>query len=187
MKYPVLGHLVHHRDYGYRLTAELAERLELPELRRSTVYQALARLEEDGLIREVGRTSAVGSGRDRVWYEATEKGEQHFEGWLRNASEVTAPQDELHRKLLVSQPGNLPELIDLTWEQERACLARLGDLERAVRAPAEQQRQSWSWMAAVLVRNNQIAHLQTTVRSLQRAREVMVRLREDPHRQPRSS
>jgi DNA-binding IclR family transcriptional regulator len=38
VKHAVLGHLVLHPDYGYRLRAELAEQLEMPDLSKTTVY-----------------------------------------------------------------------------------------------------------------------------------------------------
>jgi hypothetical protein len=42
VKYAVLGHLVQHHDYGYRLRALLAEQLEMPNLSKTTVYRALS-------------------------------------------------------------------------------------------------------------------------------------------------
>lgn len=180
VRHAVLGHLVQHPDYGYRLRAELAEQLEMPDLSGNAVYRALVQLQKEGLIIALGVDRASGSGRDRVWYKATEKGGEAFEEWLRGASEEMVPLDELHSKLLVSRPANLPELVELTWAKERACLTRLGELEDIAQLPAGEWRRSWEGVTGVLVRNDRIAHLQTTVRQLQRAREVLVRLRDDP-------
>jgi DNA-binding PadR family transcriptional regulator len=52
VKYAVLGRLVQHPDYGYRLRSELAEQLEMPDLVGNTVYRALEQLEREGLKRE---------------------------------------------------------------------------------------------------------------------------------------
>lgn len=181
VKHAVLGHLVRHPDYGYRLRAVLSEQLEMPDLSKTAIYRALAQLQRDGLIVELGADRAPGTGRDRVWFEATQKGADAFEEWLRNASEAVPMLDELHSKLLAARPKNLPELIEQTWTQERACLTRLGELEGAEHVPAGEWRRSWEGVTQVLVRNNQVAHLQTTVREIQRVRQVMVRLRDDPH------
>lgn len=180
VKYAVLGHLVRHPDYGYRLRTELAEQLEMPDLSKNTVYRALERLEADGLIAATGADRGPGAGRDRVWFEATEMGSEAFEAWLRGSAEEPVLIDALHIKLLASRPANLPELIELTWARERACLARLGELEGAGEMPVGEWRRSWEGVTGVLVRNNQVAHLQTTVRQIQRAREVLMRLRDDP-------
>jgi DNA-binding PadR family transcriptional regulator len=181
VKHAVLGHLVRHPDYGYRLRAVLSEQLEMPDLSKTAVYRALEQLQKEELIVQLRTDRAPGAGRDRVWFEATRKGADTFEEWLRNASEAMPILDELHSKLLASRPANLPELIEQTWTQERGCLARLGELEGVELTPAGEWRRSWEGVTQVLVRNNQIAHLQTTVREIQRAREVMVRLRDDPH------
>jgi DNA-binding PadR family transcriptional regulator len=180
VKYAALGHLVQHPDYGYRLRAELAEQLEMPDLSKNTVYRALEQLEANGLIVVTHTDRGPGAGRDRVWYEATKTGSEAFEAWLRGAAEEPVLIDELHSKLLASRPANLPELIELTWARERACLARLGKLEGSAEMPVGEWRRSWEGVMGVLVRNDQVAHLQTTVRQIQRAREVLVRLRDDP-------
>ena len=153
----------------------------MPDLSKTTVYRALEQLQKEGLIVQLGADRAPRAGRDRVWFEGTKKGADTFEEWLRNASEAVPMLDELHSKLLAARPENLPELIEQTWPQEQGCLARLGELERADPLPAGEWRRSWEGVTQVLVRNNQIAHLQTTVREIQRAREVMTRLRDDPH------
>jgi DNA-binding PadR family transcriptional regulator len=189
VKYAVLGHLVQHPDYGYRLQAQLAEQLEMPNLAKPTVYRALEQLEAEGLVVRSHIDRAPGAGRDRVWFTATKSGSGAFEAWLRGASEGPVLIDELHSKLLASRPANLPELIDSTWARERACLARLGELEGAAMLPPGEWRRSWEGVVGVLVRNDEIAHLQTTVRQIQRAREVLVRLHEDPSwpERPRSA
>jgi DNA-binding PadR family transcriptional regulator len=189
VKYAVLGHLVQHPDYGYRLRAQLAEQLEMPGLSRNTIYRALKQLKADELIVVTHPERRPGAGRDRVWYEATQTGSEVFEAWLRRAAEEPVRIDGLHRRLVTSRPANLPELIDLTWVRERNCLARLKELEGDVEIPAGEWRRSWEGVVEVLVRNDEIAHLQTTVRQIQRAREVLVRLHEDPNwpERPRST
>jgi DNA-binding PadR family transcriptional regulator len=186
VKHAVLGHLVLHPDYGYRLRAELAEQLKMPDLSKTTVYRALYQLQNEGLIVRLGADRVPGAGRDRVWFKANEKGGEVFEKWLRDASEGMPPLDELHSKLLASRPTNLPELVELSWARERVCLALLGGLEGVAQVPVGEWRRNWEGVTGVLVRNYQIAHLQTTVRQIQRVREVLVRLRDDPHR-PRLS
>jgi DNA-binding PadR family transcriptional regulator len=74
VKHAVLGHLVRHPDYGYRLRAVLSEQLEMPDLSKAAVYRALAQLQRDELIVQMSVDRAPGAGRDRIWFKATQKG-----------------------------------------------------------------------------------------------------------------
>ena len=58
-------------------------------------------------------------------YEATPEGLERFEDWMATGSSMSPLREELHLKLALSQPRNLPRLIELTYEQEQACLERL--------------------------------------------------------------
>jgi DNA-binding PadR family transcriptional regulator len=186
-KYAVLGLLIERPDYGYRLMQRLHERLGNEELRRNAVYRLLDQLVDAKLIREAREVGSPERGASppergvpRVVYEATEQGIERFERWIRTSSSAASMREELHMKIACSQPQNLPELIELTWEREQECLGQLRELEESDDARRAASSEGWSWVVEGLMRSADVAHLQTTVGWLQRARSVMERLHNDP-------
>jgi DNA-binding PadR family transcriptional regulator len=191
MKEAVLGLLVERRGYGYDLAQRLERRVGPGwQLNPNTIYVALDRLEEKGLVRR-----AVGEGGEpvvkartkrgapRVMYEVTNKGVDEFESWMAEPSRRAPFRQELHLKLALSQPKHLPRLIEITYEQERACLARLEEYAGALRFEELARRvEPWEAISAVMVRDAEIAYLSATVDWLRRIRETMQWLLEQPTR-----
>ncbi len=176
-RYAVLGLLIEQPDHGYQLTQRLQDRLGAPDVRRSYVYELMKQLAADELIRRAEEEpTRIEQGAARVLYRATPKGIAQFEDWLGSSPPAGPLREELHLKMMVAQTRDLPRLIDLTWQEERQCLDRLLEIEQAADVPPARGHGDWPWAAAVLVRNAEISHLQTTVRWLQRARAVMERL-----------
>jgi hypothetical protein len=107
---------------------------------------------------------------------------------MATGSSMSPMREELHLKLALSQPRNLPRLIDLTYEQEQACLERLEQhLGTAAVEDLLASSEPWSAIASVMVRDAEIAHLQATVEWLRRIREAMRWLQERPEAlRPRS-
>ncbi|HEX4805418.1 MAG TPA: PadR family transcriptional regulator [Conexibacter sp.] len=190
MKYAVLGLLAQRRGYGYDLVQRFEEQVGPAwQLNAGAIYVALDKLEQEGLVRPV--TPADGDapvtrrrtarGAPRVVYEATPDGLERFDEWMATGSSMSPLREELHLKLALSQPRNLPRLIELTYEQEQACLERLeqhrdgGEFEELL-----DSAQPWSAVASVMVRDAEIAHLQATVEWLRRIREAMRWLQERP-------
>jgi DNA-binding PadR family transcriptional regulator len=189
VKYAVLGLLVQRRGYGYDLVQRFEEQVGSAwQLNAGAIYVALDKLEQEGLVRPVA--SAVGAptmrrrtarGAPRVIYEATPQGQERFEDWMATGSSMSPMREELHLKLALSQPRNLPRLIELTYEQEQACLERLEQyLEAAGVEDLLASAQPWSTIASVMVRDAEIAHLQATVEWLRRIREAMGWLQDRP-------
>jgi DNA-binding PadR family transcriptional regulator len=183
VKYAVLGLLAQRRGYGYDLVQRFEEQVGPAwQLNAGAIYVALDKLEQEGLVRPVtsGEDGApltrrrTTRGAPRVIYEATPQGLERFEDWMVTRSSMSPLREELHLKLALSQPRNLPRLIELTYEQEQACLDRLeqhlgsGSVDDLL-ADAE----PWSAVASVMVRDAEIAHLQATVEWLRRIREAM--------------
>lgn len=199
VKYAVLGLLAQRRGYGYDLVQRFEEQVGPAwQLNAGAIYVALDKLEQEGLVRpltsEDGDTSVrrrrTTRGAPRVIYEATPAGLERFEDWMATGSSMSPLREELHLKLALSQPRNLPRLIELTYEQEQACLERI-EQHRGTAAFDELLAESppWSAVASVMVRDAEIAHLQATVEWLRRIREAMRWLQERPHtlRAPASS
>jgi DNA-binding PadR family transcriptional regulator len=191
VKYAVLGLLAQRRGYGYDLVQRFEEQVGPAwQLNAGAIYVALDKLEQEGLVRPVSqgdgeapvRRRRTARGAPRVIYEATPQGLERFEDWMATRSSMSPLREELHLKLALSQPRNLPRLIELTYEQEQACLERL---ERHAGGGAAfdellGSEQSWSAVASVMVRDAEIAHLQATVEWLRRIRTAMRWLQERP-------
>jgi DNA-binding PadR family transcriptional regulator len=196
VKYAVLGLLVQRRGYGYDLVQRFEEQVGPAwQLNAGAIYVALDKLEQEGLVRPVSSEDGTvpirrrtTRGAPRVIYEATTQGMERFDGWMSTGSSMSPMREELHLKLALSQPRNLPRLIELTYEQEEACLERL-EQYRGKEAVEDllTTAEPWSAVASVMVRDAEIAHLQATVEWLRRIREAMRWLQDRPETlRPRS-
>jgi DNA-binding PadR family transcriptional regulator len=191
VKYAVLGLLAQRRGYGYDLVQRFEEQVGPAwQLNAGAIYVALDKLEQEGLVRPLTsedgtapvRRRRTARGAPRVIYEATPEGLERFEDWMATGSSMSPLREELHLKLALSRPRNLSRLIELTYEQEQACLERLeqhrggtGFDELLTSTPP------WSALASVMVRDAEIVHLQATVDWLRRIREAMRCLQARPH------
>jgi DNA-binding PadR family transcriptional regulator len=194
VKYAVLGLLAQRRGYGYDLVQRFEEQVGPAwQLNAGAIYVALDKLEQEGLVRPL--TSKDGDapvtrrrtarGAPRVIYEATPEGLERFEDWMATGSSMSPLREELHLKLALSQPRNLARLIELTYEQEQACLERLEQhLGGSSFDELVASAQPWPAIASVMVRDAEIAHLQATVEWLRRIREAMRWLQQQPEALP---
>ncbi len=191
VKYAVLGLLAQRRGYGYDLVQRFEEQVGPAwQLNAGAIYVALDKLEQEGLVRPIDTAAGdppparrrTTRGAPRVIYEATAEGLERFEDWMATRSSMSPLREELHLKLALSRPHNLRRLIELTYEQEQACLERLEDY-RGQRGSFDElmgSAQPWSAVASVMVRDADVAHLQATVEWLRRIREAMRWLEERP-------
>lgn len=186
-RYAVLGLLIEEPDHGYRLAQRMRTRLDSAQIKPAYVYRVLQDLEGDGLIRRV-EEEPKGRRPPRVVFEATERGERDFGGWMRAPLELALIYEELHVKIAVSRVEDLPELVTLVRQRERECLALLERLNESARQPGIRgfpPEQGWSRSVAVLLRNAGIYNLQTTIKWLQRTATVMERTIEEERREQR--
>jgi DNA-binding PadR family transcriptional regulator len=190
VKYAVLGLLVQRRGYGYDLVQRFEEQIGPAwQLNAGAIYVALDKLEQEGLVSPIARADdgapvtrrRTTRGAPRVIYEATAQGVERFDDWMTTGSSMSPLREELHLKLALSQPRNLPRLIELTYEQEQACLERL-EQHRSGSSFDDllDSAQPWSAVASVMVRDADVAHLQATVEWLRRIREAMRWLQDRP-------
>lgn len=194
VKYAVLGLLVQRRGYGYDLVQRFEEQVGPGwQLNAGAIYVALDKLEQEGLVRPLpaddgtplARRRTV-RGAPRVIYEVTDRGAERFDDWMSAQSTMAPFREELHIKLALSRPRNLPRLIELTYEQEQTCMERIA--QAADRRSTEDllaSAQPWSDVASAMLREAEIAHLQATVEWLRRVRSAM-RWVQDEARAPES-
>lgn len=129
-----------------------------------------------GSPRRVGRRSPGAHGETRS-FEATPAGVRHFEEWLLSSSSAPPLRDELHMKVALCQPPNLPRLIELVYGQELVCLGRVQELKRSFQRVAPPTPDRWSGLVLVHVRDAELSFWEARLTWLQGVRESLERMR----------
>lgn len=173
MKHAVLGLVIERPGYGYELYRRLNQRVEGNEISERAVYPALTSLTRSGWIQELVREGRAH--RQRVWYESTPGGVDEFRDWMgRPSDELASLRGDLRWKLALARVEDLPELIEQTRAQERACVDRIEALAREPQPdPPHADDLDWRPMAQLLVRRSDVAHLTTQIEALQAVRHEM--------------
>ena len=182
-KYAILGLVIERPGYGYQLARRLEDRFGSSAFAPSGVYAALDQLSRDRLVRAAG-AFAPGPARrvaPRTIYEATDRGIEHFERWMLGSSPAPPVRDELHMKIALCRPRNVPRLIDMVYGQELACRGRLRDLRQLSGGEAPPRSQEWSRLMRVLSRDAEIALWKSRIEWLQSARKLLESLLEETH------
>jgi DNA-binding PadR family transcriptional regulator len=184
-KYAVLGLVIERPGYGYQLAQRLEDRFGSSGFAPSGVYSALDQLSRDDLVRSAGEMGAGPTRRaaPRTIYEATEEGIEHFEAWMLAASPAPPLRDELHMKIGLCRPSNLPRLIDMVYGQELACMGRLRDLKQRAEEDRADVRE-WATLMRTLARDAEAAMWNARIEWLQSARELLEQLHEESERSP---
>jgi DNA-binding PadR family transcriptional regulator len=183
-KYAILGLVIERPGYGYQLAQRLEERFGSSAFAPSGVYSALDQLSRDQFVRAAGEIGPGPARRaaPRMIYEATEEGVEHFESWLLGSSPTPPLRDELHMKIALCRPGNLPRLIDLIYGQELACMGRLQDIKRSSEGEAAGHVQEWPRLMRLLARDAEIALWNARIDWLRSARELLEGLLDESRR-----
>jgi DNA-binding PadR family transcriptional regulator len=192
-KHAILGLVIERPGYGYQLAQRLDERFGSSSFAPSGVYAALDQLSRDEFVRAAGEMGPGPARRSapRMIYEATERGIEHFEAWILGSSPTPPLRDELHMKIVLCRPGNLPRLIDVVHGQELACMGRLRDLTKRsdssfgsdvigssgiVAGAQAGEPQDWSRLMRALANDAEIALWRARIEWLRSARELLRRL-----------
>jgi len=174
-KHAVLGLMIDRPSYGYNLQQQIGERLGFLGLAESTVYKTLERLEFDGWVEEVGQKQAgrTRRGAPRVLYRATPEGVASFKSWMAEASDRAVLRDELQAKLALSDPEDLPRLLEMAEAQSRECLEELVTLARPALSELATTDVDWSLAARYMVDDFKARWLESLVDWLDGICEVM--------------
>lgn len=144
----VLGLLIERPGSGYQLEKRLQERFDAYAYAEGTARQTLSRLQQLGFARPVTTTTRLPRSREATAWEATPAGVAAFRAWMRESIAAPPVREELHAKIALCQPRDLPRLIEVVREAERACVFQLQALNRRLsaqrQAPAER-----SWAASM--------------------------------------
>ncbi len=114
-----------------------------------------------------------GSRADSRCFEATPAGIQHFEKWLLSSSTAPPLRDELHMKVALCQPHNLPRLVELVYGQELVCLARVQELKRSFERARPPAPDRWSGLVLVHIRDAELSFWDARLTWLQGVRESL--------------
>jgi DNA-binding PadR family transcriptional regulator len=182
-KYAVLGLVIERPGYGYQLAQRLEDRFGSSGFAPSGVYSALDQLSREALVRSAGEMGAGPTKRaaPRTIYEATEEGVDRFEAWMLAASPTPPLRDELHMKIALCRPRDLPRLIEMVYGQELGCMGRLRDLKQRAEEDPPDPRE-WSSLMRTLARDAEVAVWHARIEWLQSARELLEQLSEESER-----
>jgi len=152
--------------HGYMLTT-LVERRLGPAwgVTRQSVYGALNRLEEEGLVSSTWKTAAVGRGHGQRVYTATERAETALSEWMRSPVSKEPVRVELQAKIAMSRAKDAPQLLLALDAYERECFEMLRQTNEA-----EVPMGSWAGLAMNLTRVGVDESIQAELRWIATAR-----------------
>jgi DNA-binding PadR family transcriptional regulator len=156
-----------HALHGYMLTT-LVERRLGPAwgVTRQSVYGALNRLEEGGLVSSAWKTaSARGRGHGQRVYAATDRAETALSRWMHSPVTKEPVRAELQAKIAMSRAQDAPQLLGALDAYERECFELLRQTNEA-----EVPMGSWAGLALNLTRMAVDESLQAELRWIATAR-----------------
>jgi DNA-binding PadR family transcriptional regulator len=180
----VLGLLIERPDHCFSLDARLRTRFASAQFSPTTAYNAVKRLEKDGWAR------AVDAGTDRPYliYEATDEGVEHLRDWVRAPTSGLVSREELHAKVSLCEPRDLPRVIDVIYGEECAYAAELERIrERTVAEPRSggplpMAERDWSELMENAVVESEVALAGGRRTQLEGLREFLEELRPEAER-----
>lgn len=153
--------------HGYMLTT-LVERRLGPAwgVTRQSVYAALNRLEQEGLVSSAWKTASVrGRGHGQRVYAVTERAEGALSRWMRSPASKEPVRVELQAKIAMSRAQDAPQLLQALDAYERECFEMLRQTNAA-----EVPMGSWAGLALNLTRMAVDESLQADLRWIATAR-----------------
>lgn len=181
-KYAVLGLLARQPTYGYALIQQLRRwSVDPTSVRKSSVYTALTRLEEEELIEPLGPVPAGGSDRQppRLTYGATPAGQRSLDEWLSGSP---ASYEDLRLRIALARPRDLPALIEFVVAAEQECLGLLESIEPPRIEPLAAGAPAWEALCGLILGSMDAAELAGRAKWLQEARMALQELRGHPAR-----
>jgi DNA-binding PadR family transcriptional regulator len=183
-RYAVLGLVARRPTYGYAVLRQLQQWSVTGDVQRSSIYDALSRLRNDGLIqlRDSSRDAGPSSERQqRTMYVATAEGDELLESWF---SAAPTSFDELRLRIVLARAHDLDHLMRFVTAAEEECLARLEeldgvDIQRLMDQPSGRSAPAEALYEALLGSMTSI-ELDGRLRSLQTARVTLETLRNHP-------
>jgi DNA-binding PadR family transcriptional regulator len=174
-KHAILGLVIEQPSYAWRIAAEARRQLRFADLADSYPYWALEKLGAEGLVRQVYENGApVGNRRARrqAIYEATVKGVQAFEDWLRSTPDECSLRDDVQFRLAVARLNDVRRIVELIRDRELVCVAREQALEH-VRPADPKDRSAWHTALRDVARDAEMTFWHARIDWLQSIREAV--------------
>jgi DNA-binding PadR family transcriptional regulator len=128
----VLGLLSEEPSSCYQLDRRLADRFGSVGYTSGMAAKTVKRLVGAGLARQISSTErttlGIVGGADVPIYEPTPAGIEHFREWMWAAITTPLVREELHAKIALCQPSDLPRMIELVNDATLVCAGKLQDL-----------------------------------------------------------
>jgi DNA-binding PadR family transcriptional regulator len=167
--------------HGYMLTT-LVERRLGPAwgVTRQSVYGALNRLEQEGLVSSAWKTATVrGEGHGQRVYVATDRAEAALSAWMQSPVCREPVRVELQAKIVISRVQDAPQLLRALDAYERQCFEMLRETNEA-----EVPMGSWAGLALNLTRMAVDEGLQAELRWIATARRWIKEFLAETSREP---
>jgi len=171
----VLGLLVEERSNCYQLDRRLAERFGSAGYAYGTARQAIKRLVSEGFVCVVDAEGRVASGRrlraGSTIYEVTPAGAERFERWMRASVSTPPVREELHAKIALCRPVDLPRMVEVVREAEEVCVGKLQGVNFRVRSRREEiDPEEWHARMDLVVSTGDQAWWDSRIKWLQKVR-----------------
>ncbi len=171
----VLGLVIERADSGYQLDKRLKERFGAAGYSEGTARSAVKQLEKDGLVRaREGRSRLRSTGRAPGIYEATPAGLESFREWLRASLSMPAVREELHAKIALCAPADMPRMVEIVGEAIVVSMARLEGLNfRARKRRSELVSTDWPACMDMIVSSGEQAWWESRLKWLHKVRAFL--------------
>jgi DNA-binding PadR family transcriptional regulator len=184
----VLGLVIEQPDHRFSLERRLQERFRSAQFSPTTAYGVIDRLQGKGYVRPAtGKPRAEGPAREGI-YEGTAEGVEHFRDWLRGPCGASVLREELHARIALCEPRDLPHLIDVVYVEEQACIGELDRIrermvsEQGTDGPLPLAEREWSELMDGAVVQSEAAHWGGRRRQLAALRSYLEELRGEAER-----
>lgn len=170
----VLGLLSEEPSSCYQLDCLLSRRFPSFDYTRGMAGTTIKRLVRDGYAQPVaGMQAAMGGSASRdddpIIFEATPAGIERFREWMWSSVVIPPVREELHAKIALCQPDDLPRMIDLVRKAETVCVGKLQDLNREVQSRRiDADPEQWSTCMDLVVSTGDQAWWESRISWLQR-------------------
>lgn len=181
----VLGLLIEQPDSSYQLDQRLQARFGSAQYARGTARQALRRLEAKRLVRKASGSqlpAGDGGASEATIYEATDEGVRIFRAWLHGAITLPWVREDLHAKIALCGPDDIPQMIETIRDAELVCTSKLKGLNWRIRGERERSvGERWSQLMETVVDSGEVAWWDGRIKWLQALRLDLERERGDSH------
>lgn len=171
----VLGLVVERTDSCYQLQRRLNERFGSADYSDGAARQAIKQLHRDGLVRTCegrGRLKSP-SGRATI-YEATPAGVESFRDWLRASLSLPAVREELHAKIALCTPADMPRMVEIVDEAVVVSMTRLEGLNfRARKRRGDLDPSDWAACMDMIVSSGDQAWWESRIKWLHKVRAFL--------------